>query len=741
MTQVLLVSNRLPVRVVSSTECAARIEPSTGGLATGLRSTHERLGRVWIGWPGDLSRADEGVRREIEHELSERRLGPVHLAPDLVKRFYESFSNGVLWPLFHYLPYALPFDVADFDAYEEANERFAEVVARWWQEGDTVWVHDYQLLLLPQKIRDRCPGARIGFFLHIPFPSSEVFRTLPHREALLRGVLGADLIGFHTTAYLRHFASTALHLLGGRTDIDRVSYEGREIRLGVFPMGVDAQEIGATAADLAVESEVSDIRGDGSVRILLGIDRLDYTKGIPRRLLAFERMLERHPEHRESVRFVQVAVPSREDVSAYQAYRSQADELIGRIHGAFATPRWVPVHWLYRALSHEAVVALYRAADVMLVTPIRDGMNLVAKEFVAARTDGDGVLVLSEFAGAAAELAEAVHINPFDVEATAEAYHRALTMEPTERRRRMQALRRRVLSYDVHRWTADFLSTLASVEPSREIETRPSPPEKIAGVIRRIEDSDRVLLILDYDGTLVPLRRTPELAAPDHEILDLLHRLAATPGFEVHVLSGRSREVMEDWLGELPVGLHAEHGLWSRLAGGSWCSDLPNTASWYDRVLAMLEGFSARTQGSLVEKKSASLAWHWRAADAEFGAIQAKDLQLHLNSLLSNLPVEVLVGDRVIEVRPHGVHKGRVIDSLRSDAAGALFVALGDDRTDEDTFAALPEGAIAIHVGASPSRAGVRLADVPAARRLLRDLAGSTGRERDPKRRPGRRPG
>lgn len=722
MSRLLIVSNRLPVRV--SADAGARVLPSTGGLATGLRTPHERLGGVWIGWPGDLDDLDPESRRSIDARLAEMRLVPLHLPRDLAKRYYEGFSNGVLWPLFHYLTYALPFEIGDYDAYEAANERFADAVAAVWRPGDRVWVHDYQLLLVPEMVRRRCPGARIGFFLHIPFPSSELFRALPNRDLLLRGMLGADLVGFHSPAYLRHFASTVLRILGAPTEIDRLRWDGREIRLGVFPMGIDAKGFAATAASREVLEEALALRDEGDLRILLGVDRLDYTKGIPRRLLAFERLLQKHPELRERVRFVQVAVPSREDVDAYQAFRRQADELIGRIHGAFATTRWVPVHWLYRSLSREEVVALYRAADVMLVTPIRDGMNLVAKEFVASRNDGDGVLVLSEFAGAAAELAESLQVNPFDVDAMADTFHRALTMPAAERRRRMAALARRVHGYDVHRWVADFLDKLdASACGVSAAPLGPSAPSEVEGLLAELRGAQRLLLLLDYDGTLMPICRTPDLAAPDDEVRQLLSELAQDARFYVHVVSGRARETLEDWLGDLPIGLHGEHGLWSRNAAGSWACDAPDTSAWLERVVAMLEGFSARTPGSLVERKTASLAWHWRAADPEYGAFQAKDLQLHLTELLSNQPVEILLGDRVIEIRPHGVHKGRIVPPLAAASPpGTRILAMGDDRTDEDMFGALHGDGVAIHVGPLPTLAPHRLPDVAAARKFLRAL-------------------
>ena len=394
MPRVIIVANRLPV-TVSPTESGVEVQKSTGGLATGLLRPHEQSGGVWIGWTGsteeDLS---EQQRKELGQKLSEMRLVAVPLTGAQVARYYEGYSNGVLWPLFHYLLDQIPLQVRDWDAYLEVNEQFADAVAQHYQPGDLIWVHDYQLLLLPQLLRRRLPNARIGFFLHIPFPSEELFRTLPERDRVLRGLLGADLVGFHTPSYLRHFAASLTQILGLTVDIDRVQLADRDVRLGVFPMGIDAESFRKMAEAPGVEAEALALKDDGNLKLLVGVDRLDYTKGIPRRLLAYERMLETHPDLRERVRLVQVAVPSRTNVEAYQEFRALVDGLVGRINGAFGTPRWVPVHYVYRGLSEPELVALYRAADVMLVTPLRDGMNLVAKEFVASRIDGDGVLIL-----------------------------------------------------------------------------------------------------------------------------------------------------------------------------------------------------------------------------------------------------------------------------------------------------------------------------------------------------------
>jgi trehalose 6-phosphate synthase/phosphatase len=653
------------------------------------------------------------------------RLVAVPLTADQVTRYYEGFSNGVLWPLFHYLLDQVPLHVRDWDAYVEVNEKFADIVAEQYQTGDLIWVHDYQLFLLPGFLRQRLPDAQIGFFLHIPFPSEELFRTLPERDRLLRGLLGADLIGFHTPAYLRHFAAS-LTQLGLTVDIDRVQLTDREVRLGVFPMGIDAEFFRNLAEDPAVQAEVKTLRGDESVRLLVGVDRLDYTKGIPRRLLSYEKMLQTHPELCERVRLVQVAVPSRTGVGAYQGFRALVDGLVGRINGDFGTPRWVPVHYIYRSLSEPELVALYRAADVMLVTPLRDGMNLVAKEFIASRTDGDGVLVLSEFAGASWELPEAVQVNPYDVDGMAEACYRALMMDPEHRKTRLAPLRMRVDTYDVHRWAATFLEQLETI--TRRITTSIRSPAGAAAarqaLLERQRETEDLLVFLDYDGTLVPYTATPELARPDAGLLELLEGLASRPRTELHVVSGRAREALERWLGALPISLHAEHGFWSRPPGESeWIPAAEVTGEWREPALAILRDITARTPGSLIEVKSVALAWHYRMADQEAGARRANEVRLHLSQLLSNQPVEILAGHKVLEIRPHGVHKGRIVPPLSPERLAATTVlAVGDDRTDEDLFAALPPEAITVRVGPGPTRARFRVDGVAAVRALLRSL-------------------
>ncbi|GMU02914.1 bifunctional alpha,alpha-trehalose-phosphate synthase (UDP-forming)/trehalose-phosphatase [Corallococcus caeni] len=722
MARLLLVSNRLPVTVKAEKDSVSVVR-SAGGLATGLSRPHERSGGLWIGWPGDVSRLTDAQRSQVEQQLSDLRCVPLYLSASEVSRFYEGYSNRVLWPLCHYMLDRVPRQDRDWDAYRKANERFADLAAKHYQPGDTIWVHDYQLMLVPGMLRQRLPHARIGYFHHIPFPSSEIFSTLPRRGELLRGLLGADLIGFHAVSYVRHFSGTLLRHLGLDTDIDRVLFQGREVRVGAFPMGIDATAFETLAGEPGVLDEVKTLheRAHGE-RLLVGIDRLDYTKGIPRRLLAVQRVLERDPSLRGRLRFIQVAVPSRTQVQAYAEYRETVDEIVGRINGLYGTVHSTPVHYLYRSLNEKQLVSLYRGADVMLVTPVRDGMNLVAKEFCAARPDEDGVLVLSEFAGAAAEMRDALLVNPYDVEGMADAIEQALEMPKAERQDRMRCLRAGVRTRDVHWWVASFLDRLQGLPSVAE---KPPLPDGMTA-LDKLKGPGRKVLFLDYDGTLVGFAPTPEQAAPDAELMTLLQELSARPDLSVHIVSGRPRETLEAWFGELPVGLHAEHGLWSRMRRGQPWHALPGVSfEWKSQVKPVLDAFAARVTGSFVEEKTASLAWHYRRVDAEFGALQARELRLLLFEKFSQEPMHILPGDRVVEVRPRGVNKGRVVSEvLKQEAPDVRVLALGDDVTDEDLFAAVPPGGITVHAGNKHTRAAYRVEGPPEVRRLLKALLG-----------------
>ncbi|HEX7020948.1 MAG TPA: trehalose-6-phosphate synthase [Gemmatimonadaceae bacterium] len=461
--RLLVVSNRLPITFVSDGSKPV-VRRSSGGLATGLSGPHERSGGLWIGWPGDTHGLPAAASAEIRRQLDDLQLVPVEITRDEQRVFYEDISNAVLWPICHDRLDQLPLRVEGWEVYERVNQRFADAVVANYRPGDLIWVHDYQLLRLPALLRARLPHARIGFFLHVPFPNPEIFFTLSARGWLVEGMMGANVIGFHTRRWRGHFTAALRRLFHVEMDADgTVSWSGRRVALDVHPMGVDAEALSRRASEPAVVAKGDEFRA-GISRLLVGIDRLDYSKGIPRRLLAFEQLLRRHPEWRERVRLVQVAVPSRGGVSAYRKARAEVDGLVGRINGDLSTPTWTPIRYLYRSVPQLTLLGLYRAADVMVVTPVRDGMNLVCKEFVASRTDDDGVLVLSEFAGAADELTEALIVNPYDVDGVADELHAALTMPEDERRRRMRALRRQTSEHDVHRWSERFVAMLREHE-------------------------------------------------------------------------------------------------------------------------------------------------------------------------------------------------------------------------------------------------------------------------------------
>jgi len=733
MTQrLLIVSNRLPV-TAEVRDGEVQLALSTGGLATGLRGASGVGETLWIGWPGELRRLDARRQRELDRELEENGLAAVYLNRREVQGFYESISNGVLWPVFHGHIDQLPLELPGWDEFVHVNEKFAQVVAQRYRPGDLIWIHDYQLVLLPKMLRERIPDASIGFFLHIPFPPYETFSVLPWREKILQSMLGADLIGFHTPSYLHQFTTALQRLLGVDADIDRVQYDGREIRLGTFPMGVDAIAWNARAAEPEVLHDVDALRRDATGRkVLLGVDRLDYTKGILRRCLAVERLLSEEESLSDQLRFIQVTVPSRQRVEAYTGLRRRVDELVGRINAAHSSATAVPIHRMHQSLSEHELSVLYRAADVMLVTPLRDGMNLVAKEFVASRVDEDGVLVLSEFAGAASEFGEALHVNPYDLDGTARAIRTALSMSLPERQQRMRALRERVFTHDARGWATSFVEQLAVAgkHAPAGAPTSGAGLAQIRDIVSRLRHEQHLVLILDFDGTLVPFADAPDGAAPDEELLTLLAMLANRPRTQVHLVSGRTRDSMATWFDALPLGLHAEHGLWSRPIGTTtWSMVRSLKTDWKERIRPLLEHFTATTRGTFIEEKTTGLAWHYRSASADhtnganFGDVQARELRLLLSDLLTNSPVEVIAGNKVVEVRPHGVNKGTIVPSILFAAPehGAI-IAIGDDRTDEDLFEGLPEGSLTIRVGEGPSMALYRLDSTGEVRELLRAL-------------------
>ncbi|HEV3471323.1 MAG TPA: bifunctional alpha,alpha-trehalose-phosphate synthase (UDP-forming)/trehalose-phosphatase [Pyrinomonadaceae bacterium] len=730
--RLVVVSNRLPFTLKRAGD-GWRTERSTGGLATAMGPLLRQSGGIWVGWSGDASDLEDPRRRKLlERRAAQDGYFAVDLPPEVARGFYEGFSNQALWPLFHHFPGLVNFDPAHWRAYREANERFRDEVVARLRPGDLVWAHDYQLMLLPALLREAVPEARVGFFLHIPFPSSSVFRLLPRREELLQGLLGADYLAFHTYGYLQNFRSSALRVLGVESRMDTVEYGGRHVRLDALPIGIAPREFtDLLDSDEEAQRRLSKLRERYRGRhILLGVDRLDYTKGIPERLRTFARLLRETEDLRGRVVLIQVAVPSREAVPMYEELRGEVDSLVGQINGEFSTPDWTPVVYLRRNLPRAELSALYAAADLAWVAPLRDGLNLVAKEYVACQRGGAGALVLSEFAGAASEMGEAFLINPYDEERTAETVRRALETPEEERRERMAALYARVVRNNVFAWGERFVRNLTDSAASRALgsagKPRPLPEDEAAAAFRRARARR---LLLDYDGTLVGFAKRPRAAVPPPDLPPLLERLSADPANVVVLVSGRSRGDLEGWFGGVRgLWLAAEHGAAVRSPQtGAWEMYRPDyDAAWKESVRPVFEHFVDRTPGSFVEEKEFALVWHYRMADPEFGAWLANELVSTLEQLLAETELRAFRGQKIVEVKPAWANKGEVLARLaRADPPADFCLAAGDDRTDEDLFARLPEDAWTVRVGDGDSRARFFLPGPAELRAFLTRLADS----------------
>ena len=723
MTKTIIVSNRLPTKVQRTDEGLA-FQPSEGGLATGLGSIYRAAGNLWVGWPG-LYVENELEEEFVTGQLAADSMVPVFLTEAEIRDYYEGFSNGTLWPTFHYFAQLALYDDALWQAYVAVNEKFCQTVLAQAGPDDTIWVHDYQLLLLPALLRAARPQATIGFFLHIPFPSYELIRVLPWRGELLRGMLGADLIGFHTFGYMRHFLSAVSQLLGLPNQNGQLETPTRTVFVDAFPMGIDYQRYADAAASALADGHWQAYRAALlDVRVILSIDRLDYTKGIAQRLRAFELLLQRYPEWNGQVSLVMVVVPSRDQVAEYAALKEEIDELVGRINAQYRTISWNPVHYFYRSLPLEELAALYRLAEVAMVTPMRDGMNLVAKEFVACKADQRGVLILSERAGAARELSDALIINPTDTGQLAEALHEALVMPEEDQIARMANMQALVRQYDVFAWTKLFTNRLAYAKAQQlTLATTTLSVPTAARLVREFRQASRRLLLLDYDGTLAAFQANPQRAQPDPELRLLLRALTDNPLNRVVIISGRDRATLETWLGHLPLDFIAEHGVWLRSAGEDWALFQELRADWKRDIRPVLELYVSRTAGSFIEEKDFSLVWHFRRADAELGAGRARELTSHLTFLASNTELQVMEGNKVVEIKNAGINKGAATARWVSTVQPDFILALGDDRTDEDTFRALPPDAYSVKVGsASRSLARFHVAGTAEVRELLRSL-------------------
>ena len=710
--RIVIVAYRLPFTLKQRGSSLTAIQ-NTGGLVSAILSLTNRVKSpdgdaemekiVWVGksdYDSDRMNALPEVKDKFE-------LRSVKIPDSINDKFYGGFCNDLIWPLFHYFPSMAVFGQGYFESYRKANELFFNELRKIVRPGDFIWIHDYQLFLLPAMVREEFPESSVAFFLHIPFPSFEVFRIMPdgYQTAILQGLLGADLIGFQTHDYAQHFLKSVRRRLGYDISLNTVIAENVYARADAFPISIDFNKFHDAVLLHETEKFISRIRKQKRDRLLIfSVDRLDYTKGFLNRLAAFELFLERYNNMRGRVIFNMVMVPSRDTIVRYQVMKKEIEATVGRINGKFGTLDWNPILYQYKSLKFNELVALYSHSDVGFLAPLRDGMNLVAKEYVAAQHDERGILILSELAGAASEMGESILVNPTDISQMADALHEALTMKDNDKRKRIEAMKNRLSDYDVFSWADDILRTTLKVKDDKEsYGYRHINRDIEARIIASFRRAESPVLFLDYDGTLVPIRELPELAVPDVQIMDLTEKLSSLT--EVVIISGRNRDFLDKWFSNLNLTLVAEHGAFIKKPGKDWESALGGNDAWKEKIMPTMKRFANRCKGSFVEEKRVSLSWHYRNADEDLSSLRVIELKNELERQILNMPLQIIDGHKVVEVKMAGYNKGTAASKLISTGIYDFILAIGDDKTDEELFTALPDTAVTIKVGKGPTLA------------------------------------
>ncbi|OJJ43360.1 hypothetical protein ASPZODRAFT_19446 [Penicilliopsis zonata CBS 506.65] len=619
---------------------------------------------------------------------------------------WRRYAERELYPLLHYKQHG-PTDGRSerkwWGDYVRLNRLFADRILAEYQEGDIVWIHDYHLFLLPGMLRQRIPNVYIGFFLHSPFPSSEFMRCLAKRKEVLTGVLGANMIGFQTYSYSRHFSSCCTRVLGFDSNSAGVDAYGAHVAVDVFPIGIDATAIQKSAFSAPeIEKAVLGLQRlyEGK-KIIVGRDRLDSVRGVAQKLQAFELFLERYPEWRDKVVMIQVTSPTsfeEEKEDPDNKIASQVSNLVSTINGRFGCLSFSPVQYYPQYLSQNEYFALLRAADVGLITTVRDGMNTTSLEYIICQQGNHSPLILSEFSGTAGTLPSAIHINPWDLNGVAAAINEALTMPTEEKKAQHLKLYKHATTNTVSAWSRQYLHRLLTNLSSFD-QSAATPALDRAQLLKQYRKARKRLFMFDYDGTLTPIVKDPQAAIPSDRVLRTIKSLAADPRNAVWIISGRDQAFLDEWMGHIPeLGLSAEHGCFIRQPCSDDWENLAESTNmgWQKEVVEVFQHYTERTQGSFIERKRVALTWHYRRADPEYGAFQARECRKHLEETVAKRwDVEVMAGKANLEVRPTFVNKGFIASRLVQEygtepgQAPEFILCLGDDFTDEDMFRAL----------------------------------------------------
>lgn len=710
MSSIIVVSNRLPITLTKDADSFV-YTPSVGGLTTGLSSYTHQKDIQWVGWPGiekeSLTAKQQVLIKDTLHK--DYQYTPVFLSKKLIKGYYHGFSNKTLWPLCHYFIEKTEQNEEEWFAYVEANQLFYASLKPLLKEDSVVWVHDYQLLLLPQLIRQDFPNIRIGYFHHIPFPSYELFRLLIWKKELLQGLLGADLIGFHTYDYVRHFLSSIRRILQLDQHLYTLTYEERTIEVDAFPMGVDYAFFAKKRAFKRLP-----------IQQILSVDRLDYSKGILERLQGFEQFLVRYPQYHQQLRLQLIVAPSREKMQSYDQLKESIEKKVSQINGKFGSALWMPIWYLYQSFSQEALMEYYQQSDILLVTPLRDGMNLIAKEYLATRQDGLGTLIISETAGASSELSEAILVNPNDIQEIAKAIEQALLLSTAEKKRRSDILLERLKRYDVHYWAKTFVERLSKKVVGFPLENKETP-FYLSTLTSEFKKAKRRLILLDYDGTLMPLQSTPDKAKPNVKVLNLLTALAGLEHTDIGIISGRDYRQLDQWFEHMPILLSGDHGMRYRFLHQPWQTMIEPNNEWKPAFKKLLYQFLDQMPGSIIEEKKYSIAFHYRQCEPDMVAIKRIELLDALHTIKGNGNLDIQLGHRMIEIKDASVNKGLVATRFASRYDYEFIMIAGDDVTDETMFKAIPN-AFRFKIGEGPTSAQHRLYHLQDLIRILEAL-------------------
>ncbi|MBT0810819.1 bifunctional alpha,alpha-trehalose-phosphate synthase (UDP-forming)/trehalose-phosphatase [Litoribacter ruber] len=722
MGKMIIVSNRLPI---SSTERGNKsvVQILAGEYASGLLNQLDKEEYLWFGWPG-VAVAEAEERAEMIVSLKEKGMVPIFMDQKEAEQFYDGFCNETLWPTYHYFTQYIAFDDDLWEVYKKINDRYCQAILKKAKAGDTVWIHDYHLLLLPQMLKEQMPELKIGFFQHIPFPSYEIFRVLPWRKEILEGMCGADLVGFNTYDDMRHFLSSVGRILGYNHEAGYIHTPHHLVNVDSFPLGVNYNKFREAAESKEVCELVHQYKHElGSQKLVLTSDRLDYSKGLLQRLRAFDLLIDNHPEYLEKVSMVMIVMPSRTTVPEYMDLKEKIDTLVGRINSKYSTLDWVPIHYFYRRLSFHELVAYYRISSVALVTPLRDGMNLVCKEFIASRTNGDGVLVLSEMAGASKELQEAIIVNPNNIKMMEQAIYAALNSPIEEQQKRMESMQKTVRKYDVYHWSKIFLSSLDRVvQKQQKLKSRFLGRKEMSLLKQGFEIAENPVIFLDYDGALIDYKEKPEEAQPDQQVINILKELSKNS--EIVIVSGRDKATLEKWLDGTPVHIMAEHGVyWKHQDSKKWITKVDLVNDWKAAFRKEMDEFVERTPGTFVEEKEHSLVWHYRKVESGLGNLRKRELFSHLKYVARGHQLQVLEGNRALEIKKPDISKSKATLEFLENKSYDFILVIGDNWTDEETFKKLSPSAVTIRVGYTYTRAKYNLQNHFQVREFLKGLS------------------